>query len=133
MSTDLTFLTNEPGKAFRDRFHTLLADHTRCFDCLVAYFYVSGFFRLYRSLEKAEKIRILVGLATDRPVYALLREAKAQGELDLLSHADGKRQIPKTILDEMQRAGPDADIANLETDVDAAVAALYRRETAKGA
>ena len=51
MSTDLTFLTNEPGKALGDRFNALLADHTRQFDCLVGYFYVSGFFRLYPSLE----------------------------------------------------------------------------------
>ena len=110
MSTDLTFLTNEPGKALRDRFHTLLGDHTRCFDCLVGYFYVSGFFRLYPSLQKTEKIRILVGLATDRPVYALLQEAKHQGELSLLSHADAKRQIPKTVLDEMQRTEDSAEV-----------------------
>jgi hypothetical protein len=37
MSTDLTFLTNEPGKALGDRFHALLADHTRHFDCLVGH------------------------------------------------------------------------------------------------
>ena len=76
MSTDLTFLTNEPGKVLGDRFHALLADHTRQFDCLVGYFYVSGFFRLYPSLENVENIRVLIGLATDRPVYKLLREAK---------------------------------------------------------
>ena len=93
MSADLTFLTNEPGKALRDRFHDLLTDHTRCFDCLVGYFYVSGFFRLYPSLVKAEKIRILVGLATDRPVYELRQETKLKGELPLLSHADAKDRI----------------------------------------
>ena len=110
MSTDLTFLTNEPGKALSDRFHVLLADHTRHFDCLVGYFYVSGFFRLYPSLEKVEKIRVLVGLATDRPIYELLQEAKQQGELPLLSHADAKQRIPATILREMQRSEDSAEV-----------------------
>jgi len=76
MSTDLTFLTNEPEKALGNRFHTVLADHARQFDCLVGYFYVSGIFRLYPSLENVENIRVLVGLATDRPICELLQEAK---------------------------------------------------------
>ena len=46
MSSDLTFLTNEPGKSLRDRFGVLLGDDTRYFDCLVGYFFISGFYRL---------------------------------------------------------------------------------------
>ncbi len=65
MSSDLTFLTNEPGKTLRDRFGVLLGDDTRLFDCLVGYFFISGFYKLYPALEKVEKIRILVGLRTD--------------------------------------------------------------------
>ena len=45
-STDLTFLTNEPGKTLRERFEKLLATDTRFFDCLVGYFFISGFYRL---------------------------------------------------------------------------------------
>lgn len=47
ISSDLTFITNEPGKTLRDRFAVLLAKDTRFFDCLVGYFFVSGFYKLY--------------------------------------------------------------------------------------
>lgn len=69
MSSDLTFLTNEPGKSLRNRFGVLLGDDTRYFDCLVGYFFISGFYKLYPALEKIEKVRILIGLRTDRTAY----------------------------------------------------------------
>ena len=75
-SSDLTFITNEPGGTLRQRFADLLAADTSRFDCLVGYFFISGFHRLYPSLEKVEKIRILVGLRTDRSVWELLRDAR---------------------------------------------------------
>jgi hypothetical protein len=59
-SSDLTFLTNEPGRTLRDRFAILLREDTFFFDCLVGYFFISGFYKLYPALEKVEKIRILV-------------------------------------------------------------------------
>jgi hypothetical protein len=55
-SSDLTFITNEPGKSLGDRLGVLLRDDTRFFDCLVGYFFVGGFYRLYPALEKVEKI-----------------------------------------------------------------------------
>jgi hypothetical protein len=66
LSSDLTFLTNEAGMTLRDCFGVLLAQDTRFFDCLVGYFFISGFYKLYPVLEKVEKIRILVGLQTDQ-------------------------------------------------------------------
>ena len=86
-SSDLTFITNEAGQSLRDRFAILLGKDTRLFDCLVGYFFISGFHRLYPALENVEKIRILVGLQTDRTAYDLLQRAKEQGELSLWSHA----------------------------------------------
>ena len=56
MSSDLTFLTNEPGKSLRDRFSVLLRDGTQFFDCLVGYFFISGFYKLYPALEDVETI-----------------------------------------------------------------------------
>ena len=47
MSSDLTFLTNEAGQSLADRFGVFLRDDTRLFDCLVGYFFISGFYRLY--------------------------------------------------------------------------------------
>lgn len=57
MSSDLTFLTNEPGKALLDRFQALLGTNTRFFDCLVGYFLISGSHKLYPALEQTETQR----------------------------------------------------------------------------
>lgn len=114
MSSDLTFLTNEPGNSLRDRFFVLLGDDTRFFDCLVGYFFISGFYKLYQSLANVEKIRILIGLQTDRKVYELLQQAKEQIELPLKSHASVKEQVPQNVLGELEKS---ADSAEIETGV----------------
>ena len=85
MSTDLTFVTNEPGNNLRDRFNVLLKRDTRFFDCLVGYFYISGFHKIYQALEHVEKVRILVGLKTDRMAYELAQAAKRDGEFPSIS------------------------------------------------
>jgi superfamily II DNA/RNA helicase len=110
MSSDLTFLTNEPGKSLRDRFGDLLPEDTRYFDCLVGYFFISGFYKLFPTLEKIEKIRILVGLKTDSKAYELLQRAKEQGELTLKSHASTKEQVVNEVLDELERSPDSADV-----------------------
>jgi superfamily II DNA/RNA helicase len=114
MSSDLTFITNEPGKSLRDRFGVLLGHGTRYFDCLVGYFFISGFYKLYPALEKVEKVRILVGLQTDRAAYELLEKAREQGELHLQSHASAKEQVPKDVLAELEKS---ADSTEIETGV----------------
>jgi hypothetical protein len=73
-SSDLTFITNEAGQSLRDRFAILLGKDTRFFDCLVGYFFISGFYRLYPALGNVEKIRILIGLQTDCTAYDLLQQ-----------------------------------------------------------
>ena len=110
MSSDLTFITNEAGKHLRDRFGVLLGDDTRFFDCLVGYFFISGFDKLHPALTKAEKIRILIGIKTDRAAYELIQTAKAQQKLDLESHAQVRERVPGEILDELQKSGDSADI-----------------------
>jgi hypothetical protein len=55
MSSDLTFLTNESGNALRDRFSDILKENARFFDCLVGYFFISGFYKLYPALEAVLK------------------------------------------------------------------------------
>src|SRR3990172_1382630 len=102
MSSDLTFITNEPGKSLRERFGVLLKDDTRYFDCLVGYFFISGFYKLYPFLENVQKIRILVGLQTDRAAYQLIQRAKDQVELPLLSHASAKEEVSKDLLEEIE-------------------------------
>ena len=102
MSSYLTFITNEQGRSLADRFSVLLGKNTRAFDCLVGYFYLSGFKRLAGSLEPTEKIRILIGLNTDQPTFELLSQAKEQLRLDLRSHAEGKERVPGEILSELE-------------------------------
>src|SRR5688500_7454322 len=85
LSSDLTFITNESGVSLRNRFGDLLGDETRLFDCLVGYFFISGFHKLHPALTKTEKIRILIGIKTDRAAYDLIQTASGQGELPLQS------------------------------------------------
>lgn len=113
-ASDLTFITNEAGQSLSDRFATLLHTDTRLFDCLVGYFFISGFYRIYPALDNVEKIRILVGLQTDRAAYDLIRRAKEQAELDLQSHATAKEQVTKNVLSELETA---ADSIDIETGV----------------
>jgi len=113
-SSDLTFITNEAGKSLRDRFGVLLRKDTRFFDCLVGYFFISGFYKLYPALEKVEKVRILVGLQTDRVAYQLLQNAKERGELSLYSHAEAKEQVSDDVLSELEDSG---DSSNIEAGI----------------
>ena len=110
MSSDLTFLTNEPGKSLLDRFQALLGKNTQFFDCLVGYFFISGFHKLYRSLEQTDKTRILIGLKTDRTVFESLERAKEQHSLFSKSHAQTKEEIPAEILGELEHAEDTADV-----------------------
>jgi len=66
-TTDLSFITNEEGRTLSERFKILIKD-SAFFDCLVGYFYISGFHLLEDSLRKMGKTRILVGLGISREV-----------------------------------------------------------------
>lgn len=114
MSSDLTFLTNESGKTLRDRFSDILKENARFFDCLVGYFFISGFYKLYPALENVEKVRILIGLKTDGSAYELLQETREQGELPLQSHAAVIEKIPDNVLTEFENSD---DSAVIETGV----------------
>jgi superfamily II DNA or RNA helicase len=111
LSSDLTFLTNEEGNTLRDRLHVLLADNTRFFDVLVGYFFVSGFYRLYPSLENTEKLRVLVGLRADRKVVDLVQQAnEEQQQLDFHSQAEAKEAVQKDITQEFQDSQDTAQV-----------------------
>ncbi len=112
MSSDLTFITNESGKHLSDRFGVLLGDDTRLFDCLVGYFFISGFHKLHPALTKTEKIRILIGIRTDRTSYELIQTAKEQQEFVLESHAQVRERVPGEILGELQKSDDSSDIEN---------------------
>ena len=110
MSSDLTFITNEQGKCLADRFAVLLGGNTRFFDCLVGYFFISGFHKLQPALSQTEKIRILIGIKTDRATCDLIRTAKDQQEFVLESHAHVRERVPGEILTEFQKSGDTPEI-----------------------
>lgn len=98
--TDLTFITNEKGESLVNRFSDLIRD-TRFFDCLVGYFYTSGFHLLYKSLENTEKIRILVGISTDQRTFDLIQESKTEIPM---STKETKEEFSSQVVQEMDQS-----------------------------
>ena len=104
MTTDLTFITNEKGKHLKERFEILIKD-SKLFDCLVGYFYTSGFHAIYHSLENTEKVRILIGISTDKQTHDLLNAARQEQQQSLqFSHAEAKKEIEGLIEKEMEES-----------------------------
>jgi hypothetical protein len=102
MTSDLTFITNENGESLLNRFSSLIND-TRFFDCLVGYFYTSGFHSMYKSLEKTENIRILIGISTNKETFDLIQEARRENQHSLqLSHKETKDAFSNQIVNEME-------------------------------
>jgi superfamily II DNA/RNA helicase len=93
---DITFITNEEGQSLKSRFEQLIKD-TRYFDCLVGYFYLSGFYSIYKALEKTEKVRILIGIGLSRNTYEALEQARDF----VLSHYETKDLASRIIEEEM--------------------------------
>lgn len=101
--TDLTFFTNEPNQTLLDRFKATLAD-THLFDVLVGYFYASGFYQLYDSIEPVEKTRILVGLGMDAEPRQAIHASRSQTVLDFESHKRTKEQFQQTLVEEIEQS-----------------------------
>ena len=101
-NTDLAFITNEEQQNLKARFRVLIKD-TKFFDCLVGYFYTSGFHAVYKSLENTEKIRILIGINTSKLTYDLLTKATQDLQQSMqLSHAETKQEYSGLVEKEME-------------------------------
>lgn len=96
---DSNFFTNEKDNTLVERFNVLLKD-TEFFDCLVGYFYVSGFHKLQKSLESTEKVRILVGMGIDSQTFELIEDSRKTN----ISTAKFKEQINKDLVKEMDNS-----------------------------
>ena len=104
MNSDLTFITNEGAQSLKQRFEVLIKD-TKFFDCLVGYFYSSGFHAVYKSLEKTEKVRILIGISTNKQTYELMEKAKVEKQQSLqFSSSETKEQLGEMVENEMENA-----------------------------
>lgn len=107
LETDLTFFTNEKGKTLLDRFRRTLRD-TQYFDVVVGYFRTSGFHRLYKDLEKIDKIRILVGLSIDRQAYEIIESSRGNGTFDFETHKETRRTYSRQLQLEIENS-PERD------------------------
>ncbi len=98
---DPTFITNQGENTLENLFNQLIRN-TRFFDCLVGYFYPSGFFRLYKELENVEKIRILIGIGTNQQALDMLSKAK-ENQLKLTySSIEIKKELDNKIISEYE-------------------------------
>ena len=71
MNTDLKFIINEIDRKLKNRFGVFIKN-SQFFDCLVGYFYTSGFDAIYQYLEKTEKTRILIGISKNKQIFDLI-------------------------------------------------------------
>src|SRR3990167_11513262 len=91
--SDLTFITNEADHNLKARFEVLIRD-TKFFDCLVGYFYTSGFHAIYKSLQSTEKIRILIGINTNKETVDRIQKANQNWQQSLnFSHSETKQVV----------------------------------------
>lgn len=101
LGSDFTFITNQENRNLLERFKVLIKD-TQFFDVLVGYFYTSGFYALYKSLEKTKKIRILIGISTNRQTVGLIQQATVPEQQTLkFSHSEVKEHFPDVVANEM--------------------------------
>ncbi len=105
ISKSNSFITNEGGNTLLNEFNLLLKD-TEFFDCLVGYFYVSGFHKLQKSLENSTQIRILVGMGIDSQTFHLIEDSQATN----ISTAEYKKQMQKDLIHEMNNSNDTADV-----------------------
>jgi hypothetical protein len=103
------FLTNQGENTLSKRLETILP-LTRDFDCLVGYFFISGFFRLYPALESVSKIRILIGLKNEQVVHGLIKIANYGSEQSAPSTAEVKHTFGGMMRSELIQAHDSVDI-----------------------
>jgi len=104
MTTDTSFFTNEPGFSLKERFGKLVKN-TELFDCLVGYFYSSGFHAIYPSLEDTKSIRILIGISTSSDTFRMIEQGNIPVQNNIqFSHAEVKDEVGKAVQGEMEES-----------------------------
>jgi superfamily II DNA or RNA helicase len=101
------FFTNENGKTLLEKIAGIFAHkNIHFFDVLVGYFRASGYFRIRPFIEKAAKIRILVGIEVDR----LVQQAWDKGLEFGINPADTRDQFFEELRRSIQEARYDRDV-----------------------
>ncbi len=109
MKTDLTFLTNQKDRTLLARLKDLISE-TKDLDILVGYFFASGFYKIYKSLESVDETRILIGLNADKGVVAAVSEAKDQMSLEYDSIVKIKEDLSQKYVKEVELADDKPEI-----------------------
>ncbi len=109
MHNDLTFFTNEEGNSLLDRFKSTLKD-VKHFDVLVGFFKTSGFHVLSESFENIEKIRILVGISTDKKIMDSISHVNKQKSFDFESHSKTKEIYSESLVQEMYASNDEYNV-----------------------
>ena len=108
--SDLTFFTNEENNTLYDRFNKILNNNVQFFDVLVGYFRSSGFYKMYESMEKVEKTRILVGLNLDKKSVELIQIAQNEIQMEFTSNKEAKERYSKEVSDEIESSEDSKDV-----------------------
>jgi len=109
--SDLTFITNEEDQNLLERFKALIKD-TELFDVLVAYFYTSGFYTIYKYLEDTKQIRILIGISTNKETAELIEQSQKEKQYEItFSHSETKKHFLSMLVNEMEHS---TDIKEIE-------------------
>lgn len=111
--TPKKFLTNQGENTLSKRLEKILP-LTQSFDCLVGYFFISGFFRLYPALESVRKVRILIGLKNEQVVHGLIRIAQEESNEGTPSISEIKGTFTNMLRKELVQA---EDTLAIETGV----------------
>lgn len=98
---DTKFFTNDPSSKLIDRFNKTLRDVV-CFDVIVAYFRVSGFYLMADQLEKVKKIRILVGINIDQQTYQAFKVSSSNSTY--MSHHQTKEELSTALIGDISHA-----------------------------
>lgn len=106
-ATDTMFFTNEPGLKLEDRFKSTLVN-VETFDILVGYFRTSGFKALCNEFENIDKIRILIGLSTDKQTVEAYKQSKQLNFLE--SHSNTKDIFSKELEKELYSSEDNYDV-----------------------
>jgi len=120
MFSDLStnFFTNEEGKTLLDKFNSLFPQNTQEFDVIVGYFFISGFYKIYKALESVDKIKVLVGLKVDSALAEAVLDStwRSKGQygdvpqltVGVESTKDKKERLLSEVVEEVANA-PDSE------------------------
>lgn len=112
LHTDTRFFTNTEANTLLGRFRDSIV-HAQYFDVLVGYFRASGFHLLQDALRDVEKIRILVGLSVDAPVFAVAQNQHALSNL-FVGHEEARARHADSVTAEVENA---PDLSTTENSI----------------